>query len=127
MALTTRIVGPARAYTHAVSAHGERPIEGPVTFDNPPVSEVALAVQFAEPATDDASTLARFWPRIQNEFPQVQVQPALPPMSEEFRARSTLSFKFLDPAQRCWFLSENQAEGGACAGPAGPDRLQLAT
>lgn len=72
-----------------VSAHDKRPMEEPVTFDNPPVGEVALAVQFAQPATDDASTLGRFWPRIQNEYPQVQVQPSLPPMSEDFEAPLT--------------------------------------
>jgi len=89
-------------------------IASPVNFDNPPVGEVALAVQLVEPATDDTITLGRFWPRVQGDYPKVEPQPPLPPMSEDFGipGPSNVSFQILDrpPSARYWLLSADEAE-----------------
>ena len=86
----------------------------PVDFDRPPVGEVALAVQLAEPATDDAITLGRFWPQVQDRYPHVESQPPLPPMNEEFSASAvpTVSFQLLDrpPSGRYWLLNDDETE-----------------
>lgn len=83
----------------------------PVNFARPPVAEVALAVQFAGPVTDDQSTLNGFWPRIRHRYPELVVQPALPPMREDFGPIPGISFQFLNqPSARYWFLSSDQAE-----------------
>lgn len=84
-----------------------------ITFENAPVSEVALAVQFAEPVTDDAFTLGRFWPTIQSRYPRLESQPPLPPMVEQFDASAgpSVSFQLTDRAvSRYWLLSQDQTE-----------------
>lgn len=56
----------------------------PVTFERPPVSEVAMAVQFARAVTGEATTMGRFWPKIADRFPHVETMAASPPMMEDF-------------------------------------------
>jgi uncharacterized protein (TIGR04255 family) len=90
------------------------PPPNPVTFERPPVAEVALAVQFAQPVADDTFTLGRFWPKIAAHFPHLEPQPPLPPMGEQFGEASLppLSFQIFSrpPSGRYWFLSEDRAE-----------------
>jgi uncharacterized protein (TIGR04255 family) len=85
----------------------------PVTFDRPPVAEVALAVQFAAPVTDEATTLGRFWPKIRARFPVVETQPVLPPMSEDFTAapQPQVLFQMLTgpSSPRFWLQTEDRA------------------
>lgn len=85
-----------------------------VNFERPPVAEVALAVQLAQPATDDALTLGAFWPEIRADYPHLEPQAPLPPMSEDFEATGppAISFQLLDrpPSGRYWFLSEDRTE-----------------
>lgn len=84
----------------------------PVDFDRPPVAEVALAVQFAAAVTDDATTLGRFWPRIQERYPIVATQPALPPMLEDFDStQPQVMFQMLSgpPASRYWLQTSDRA------------------
>lgn len=87
-------------------------VEDPVTFDRPPVGEVALAVQFAQPATDDSLTLGAFWPRVRDEYPSVETQPPLPPMSEDFGPPGlpSVSFQLVGPSSRYWLLSADATE-----------------
>jgi uncharacterized protein (TIGR04255 family) len=84
----------------------------PVDFDRPPVAEVALAVQFAEPVTDEATTLGRFWPKIQSRFPVVETQPALPPIAEDFSAapQPQVMFQMLSgpPSPRYWLQTDDR-------------------
>lgn len=86
----------------------------PVGFERPPVAEVALAVQLAEPATDDTLTLGHYWPKIQARYPHLEPQPPLPPMAEAFGVERspTISFQLFDSplAGRYWFLSEDRSE-----------------
>jgi uncharacterized protein (TIGR04255 family) len=88
------------------------PQEHIVDFERPPVAEVALSVQFAEPVTDDTTTLSKFWPTVLADFPDVEPQPPLPPLIETFEvpAPPNISFQVLGgpQASRYWFLG---AEG----------------
>ena len=88
------------------------PQEHIVDFKHPPVAEVALAVQFAEPVTDDTTTLSKYRPTILTDFPDVEPQPPLPPLTETFEvpAAPSISFQVLGgpQASRYWFLG---AEG----------------
>lgn len=90
------------------------PQENIVNFKRPPVAEVALAVQFAEPVTDDTTTLSKFWPTIQADFPEVTLQPPLPPLAETFEVPSppSISFQVLGgpQASRYWFLGAGENE-----------------
>jgi uncharacterized protein (TIGR04255 family) len=51
------------------------------SFRRPPVSEVALAVQFDGPAWP-APLLGLFWEKVRDELPAIQEHPPLPPISE---------------------------------------------
>ena len=80
----------------------------PVNFGNPPVVEVALGVQFAQPITTDARTLGQFWPLIQAEYPQLQQQGPLPPQIEEFGIppqQPTIELLTEQPSPRHWFMT----------------------
>ena len=79
-----------------------------VTFAHPPVVEVALSIQFAEPLTDDARTLGDFWPRIRTDFPRLQQQPALPRVGEDFGPPQPPQIQFMQQA-RFWFLNEDES------------------
>lgn len=85
------------------------PPEHIVDFRRPPVAEVALTVQFAEDVTDHTTTLSKFWPAVQADFPNVEPQPPLPPLTETFEVPSppSVSFRVLGGPQatRYWFLS----------------------
>jgi len=79
-----------------------------VDFENPPVVEVALGIQFEEPVTSDGRTLGRFWPTVREDYPRLEQQPGLPPQSEEFGPPAPPSFEFLTgpPPARHWLLNE---------------------
>ncbi|MFL5845288.1 MAG: TIGR04255 family protein [Solirubrobacteraceae bacterium] len=53
----------------------------PVTFRRPPVSEVALAIQFDSPVVD-VEVLGQLVSRLKSDYPDREQQPALPPMAE---------------------------------------------
>lgn len=61
----------------------DRPSPLDVSFDNPPVVEVALCVQF-RPETVGLEAVAAFASRVRDEFPSLETQPVLPPMVETF-------------------------------------------
>jgi uncharacterized protein (TIGR04255 family) len=83
-----------------------------VTFGRPPVNEVYLAVQFGGEVSDEVFALGDFWPRIREEFPHFERQPALPRVEEKFEVPPVSSgtvfpFQFGTgaPPQRYWFVS----------------------
>lgn len=53
-------------------------------FERPPVSEVALSVEFAPLGDWKLSNVVKYWQAIQDEYPDIQVQPELPPAIENF-------------------------------------------
>jgi hypothetical protein len=78
-----------------------------ITFDSPPVNEVALAVQFTDPVVD-LELLAALARNLKGDFPQQQQQPPLPRMVEAVSSLGPPQFEFQFGATsfpRTWFLS----------------------
>ena len=108
-------ISPTKAYPYLVS------------FAKPPVTEVALTVQFAGEAVD-LDVLADFRRSIKEEFPQRERQPALPPIEESFDSppqSPSFQIHFSSPSElpRTWFLTKDgarliQAAGRDLAAPA---------
>ena len=71
-----------------------------------------MSVQMAHAATDDALTLGTFWPRVQSDYPSIETQPPLPPMSEDFSVVGAqgISFQLMGPSSRYWLLSADSTE-----------------
>lgn len=80
----------------------------PVSFEAPPVSEVALGVQFAGPVADDAVALADFWPQIREQFPGLEKREAMDRIDEDFgptAASQQIQINLGVEPQRYWFVS----------------------
>lgn len=77
-----------------------------VDFLNPPVAEVALAVQLQGPTLDTSRILNVFWPTIADQYPLIEPQPLLPPMEENFEIPSqpTIGFLIGGPEAQRWFM-----------------------
>lgn len=85
-------------------------------FQDPPVVEVALAVQF-EPLTNlRTPQLGLLWSDFRGRFPKIEEHPPLDPMMERFGVKGppTASIRFemvrRPPVPRCWFLNESGTE-----------------
>jgi len=88
------------------------PKTGPLPeFDNPPVSEVAVSVEFS-PLENWRSTYAGvYWSLIKERYPNTDVQPPLPSqienLEEDFWPQPTFQVAFGNPdLSRFWFLAE---------------------
>jgi uncharacterized protein (TIGR04255 family) len=83
----------------------------PVDFENPPVVEVAIAVQFDDLQKLTTPHLGRFWASIADEFPRVEEYVPRPPSVETFPRQQAEVQQFLlqltgrSPVSRCWFVS----------------------
>ncbi len=82
------------------------------TFDHPPVSEVVLGIQFADPVLDDVVLLADFLPSVRDAFPQLEKHPPLAKAVEAFGdtpPTTTFDIQFGSeaPPVRYWFVSES--------------------
>lgn len=84
-------------------------------FENPPVSEVAISVQFEPLAWWRVAHAGLFWAQIRSDYPLSEAQPPLPSQVERFSIDQlfpqapTIAFGALDPdTARVWFLSEDQ-------------------
>lgn len=82
-------------------------------FSEPPVIEVALAVQF-EPSTVSSFDAALVYERMREEFPRREEQMARPAMAEDFTPPSAeLGFRLellpVPPRPRFWFLSDDES------------------
>jgi uncharacterized protein (TIGR04255 family) len=79
-------------------------------FDNPPVSEVALSVQFVPLAKWTAAHGGLFWAEVIADYPQADVQPPLVPQVERFGEeywQRNLLVEFGEPgAARFWFVGD---------------------
>ncbi len=88
-------------------------VPGPVTFDHPPVNEVAFSVQLEGAEFDEVRVLADYWPKIRGEFPGHQKQPPLLPVMEDFSPPAqqapvvNLGFVQGAPPVRYWFTSSD--------------------
>lgn len=84
----------------------------PVSFRDPPVMEVAFALQFAT-GVIDLELLGEIARRAKTTFPRREQQPPLPPMTEEFGlppAMPQFIFQTGQTLPRTWFISEDGAE-----------------
>jgi uncharacterized protein (TIGR04255 family) len=80
-------------------------------FEAPPVTEVAISIQFSPLANWRGGYAGLFWSQIKDDYPHTQTQPPLPPQNEDFEAlsfRNEVNIQFMEPdLQRIWFLSED--------------------
>lgn len=80
------------------------------TFDNPPVGEVVLSVQFPKISNLQAAHLGQFWDTIRADFPRTETHPAVDAIVERFEKLElapTLRFQFRpsEIVPRAWFIS----------------------
>jgi uncharacterized protein (TIGR04255 family) len=77
-------------------------------FRKPPVSEVAVGVQF--PAALNPVHLGLYYQRVKARFPKLQTHPAIPPSFETFGGAPIMAFNVQMPLfqPRMWFLSEDE-------------------
>jgi uncharacterized protein (TIGR04255 family) len=92
-----------------------RPADLP-DFENPPVVEVVLSVQFEPLSGMRAAHFGLFWDQIRGRYPRTEERLALDPVVERFpepaRRRLGLQFPILEipPLPRFWFLHETENE-----------------
>lgn len=81
-------------------------------FGNPPLCEVAMSVQFEPVDAMRAVHVGLLWNHFREQFPQIEEQPPLEPVFEQFGGRPTgpvdVTFKLTSgqpPLNRVWFLN----------------------
>jgi uncharacterized protein (TIGR04255 family) len=78
-------------------------------FDDPPVVEVAVSLQFSPIQELDAARLGLAWRHYRDHFPRVEMQPSVARLNERRAAGKavTLSFQLEQgvPNLRFWFLN----------------------
>jgi uncharacterized protein (TIGR04255 family) len=85
-------------------------------FANPPVVEVALAVQFEPLTALRTPQLGFLWKDYRERFPKIEEHAPLDPMMERFGVpgppQASVHFEMMHkpPVPRCWFLSEDDTE-----------------
>lgn len=81
-----------------------------VSFEDPPVAEVALCFQFT-PNVVDIDVLASFSERMRPTLPVRQLHPVAPPITERFDLPTVPTFEFrldqMAALPRVWFISED--------------------
>lgn len=79
-------------------------------FDEPPVIETVLGVEFAPLANWNIPHFGLFWNEVKTDFPKFKVQPGLDPQIEQFDKPESkeVGIRILaKPDLRCWFVAEN--------------------
>jgi uncharacterized protein (TIGR04255 family) len=85
-------------------------------FENPPVVETVLSVQFEGIAKLRTARLGVLWDRFRARFPRTEERPPLDPVFERFnetpRVRLGLQVQSMEsfPIPRLWFLTEQENE-----------------
>ena len=85
-------------------------------FDNPPVSEVVLGVQFDKLGSLRTPQLGYIWHAFRDRFPKTEEQPPLEPVFEQFgpkpggRPAVRLELSPIPPRPRLWLLNESGSE-----------------
>jgi uncharacterized protein (TIGR04255 family) len=84
------------------------------SFDNPPVNEVVLGVQFEPIAGLEVAHLGLYWDRIRSLFPLTETKGPLAQQVEVFgdvkAPQIQLQLSETYPAPRCWFISQSRTE-----------------
>jgi len=85
-------------------------------FDNPPVTEVVLGIQFDKLDLLKTPQLGYVWQAFRDRFPQTEEQPPLTPAFEQFgpkpggRPTVRLELSPIPPRPRVWLLNESGSE-----------------
>jgi len=84
-------------------------------YDNPPVVETFLGVQFAPLTKFSLLHFGLYWAKIRDEFPSFQVQPPLGATIEQFGvglfAQPRVGVELVSqPEIRCWFIDKTGAK-----------------
>jgi uncharacterized protein (TIGR04255 family) len=83
-------------------------------FKNPPVTEVALSVQFEPLPALRTIHLGLLWVEFREHFPNLEEHPPRAPTIEEFEVikpkKMEVQFQKEIPVLRCWFLNESGTE-----------------
>ncbi len=84
-------------------------------YDNPPIIETALGVEFDPLALWEIPHFGLFWHEIKDDYPKSSVMPPLPSQRERFGAKTRQPSQvevelLLRPEVRCWFSNESQTE-----------------
>jgi uncharacterized protein (TIGR04255 family) len=80
-------------------------------FDAPPVSEIALSVEFSPLENWRGAHAGLYWSRINNIYPHSETQPPLPSQIEkfgdEFWVQPAVRVEFVNPdISRSWFIAD---------------------
>ena len=83
-------------------------------FENPPLTEVAVSIQF-DPLSDiQAPHVGLLWAKFRARFPKTEQHPPLSPIIEKFeppsQPKTQLEISNVPPMPRCWFLNESGSE-----------------
>lgn len=83
-------------------------------FENPPLTEVAISIQFDSLPLLQAPQIGLLWSKFRSRFPQTEQHIPLDPYIEKFDQDSKqtiqLEFSNVPPVPRCWFLNEKGSE-----------------
>lgn len=83
-------------------------------FENPPLTEVAISVQFDSLPDLQAPQIGLLWSKFRERFPKTEQHSPLGPVIEKFEPPShpqiQLQISNAPPMPRCWFLNEAGSE-----------------
>lgn len=85
-------------------------------FENPPLAEVALSVQFEPLTALRTPQIGLLWREFRDRFPLIEEHPPLEPMIERFGVKGSpiggirVEMMQKPPLPRCWFLNESGTE-----------------
>lgn len=85
------------------------------SFENPPVIETVLSVQFEALQAFSTVHFGLFWEKVRNRFPETKDHPALPPAIEQQQDSASVArmrFEAVDSLtpQRLWLLNQPNTE-----------------
>ena len=90
------------------------PTHGLPDFENPPLVEVAISIQF-DPLPDlQVPQIGLLWSIFRERFPKTEQHSPFSPVIEKFgppsQPKTQLEISTIPPAPRCWFLNEDGSE-----------------
>ena len=83
-------------------------------FENPPLTEVAMSIQFDSLPDLKVPQIGLLWSKFRKCFPKTEQHPPLDPVIEKFglpsQPTAQLEISNVPPVPRCWFLNEAGSE-----------------